>query len=94
MESVLGAGAGRDWREGHFLPGTALALSNLQASIIHIHHGTSCSDFPPHLGLGTHSQTGVISDFIYNIKMFKCRQSGVQTFQDRIPICFCLGFFF
>lgn len=24
--------------------------------------------------------------------MFKCQQSGVQTSQGRVPICFCLEF--
>jgi hypothetical protein len=81
--SYLGAGVQRDWREGQFLLGTTLALSSL-------HPNTH----PPHLGLGTHSQTGIISDFIRNIKMFKCQQSGVQTFQGKVPIRFCLGFFF
>lgn len=45
-----------------------------------------------HQGLGTHSQAGVVFNFIYNIKMFKCQQSGVQTSQGRVPICFCLEF--
>lgn len=68
----------------------ALALFCLHCNIHSPHHS-------PHLSsllswwVGTHSQRAGISDFIYNIKMFKCQQSGVPTFQGRVPICFCLG---
>lgn len=102
LEQVLGAGArgtgervtsarGLPWPYPIFLPvPTCLILG-------------PPSIFPPHLGLGTHSQTGVISDFIYNIKMFKCQQSGARTCQGSHLFLFgifvgfldnCLSFFF
>lgn len=77
LEQVLGAGArgtgervtsaqGLSWPYPIFLPVPMCLILGPPS-------------FPPHLG--THSQTGVISDFIYNIKMFKCQQSGVRTCQ-------------
>lgn len=95
LEQVLGTGAsgtgervtsaqGLPWPSPVSLPGPTGPRSSF------------C--LPSSAGPGTHSQTGVISDFIYNIKMFKCQQSGVWTCQGShlflFGICLFVCFLF